>query len=86
MKRYRLAGPAKADLDEIWLYLARESGEAAADRAITAITNRFPILAGMPDAGQAREEIGPKIRSFPVGKYLIYYRRAHWGGILVARA
>jgi toxin ParE1/3/4 len=85
MKRYRLAGPAKADLDEIWLYIAQEGGVAAADRVIATINARFLILGGIPDAGRACDEIGPNIRAFPVGKYLIYYRPAHRGGILISR-
>jgi len=44
MKRYRLAGPAKADLDEIWLYIAQEGGVEAADRVIGTITARFHVL------------------------------------------
>ncbi len=85
MKRCRLAGPAKADLDEIWLYIAQEGGVEAADRVIGTIVIRFPILAGMPDAGRACDEIGSGIRAFPVGKYLIYYRPAQRGGILISR-
>jgi plasmid stabilization system protein ParE len=32
MSRYRLARQAKADLDEIWSYVARHSGPQLADR------------------------------------------------------
>ncbi|WP_244443170.1 type II toxin-antitoxin system RelE/ParE family toxin [Bradyrhizobium sp. Ai1a-2] len=27
----------------------------------------------MPRAGRAREDLAPKLRSFPVGNYLIFY-------------
>ena len=85
MKRYRLAGPAKADLDEIWSFVAHERSAVAADRIIDTITSRFPVLAGMPDAGRVRDDLGPDIRAFPAGKYLIYYRAARQGGILISR-
>jgi toxin ParE1/3/4 len=67
------------------LYIAQEGGLEAADRVIGAIVARFPVLAGMPDAGRERDEIGPGVRAFPVGKYVIYYRPAPRGGILISR-
>jgi len=72
-KGYRLAGPAKADLDEIWLYFAREAGVEIADRIIDDITSRFSMIAAMPGAGRMSDRIVPGIRVFPVEKYLIYY-------------
>jgi len=85
MKRYRLARPAKADLDRIWLHIARKASTETADRLIDAITDRFPFLAEMPDAGRARDEIEPGLRVFPVKNYLVYYRKAARRGILISR-
>lgn len=85
MRRYRLARPAKADLDRIWLHIARKADIETADRLIDAITDRFPFLADMPEAGRARDEIEPGLRVFPVKKYLIYYRKAPRRGILISR-
>jgi hypothetical protein len=43
---HRLAPQARAELDNIWSYIARESGNAAvADGVIDAITERFHLLA-----------------------------------------
>jgi toxin ParE1/3/4 len=56
-----------------------------ADRFVDAITERFVLLAGMPDMGRSRNEIEPGLRSFPVGDYLIYYRRRPRGGIVISR-
>jgi len=80
MRRYRLSRPAKADLDRIWLRIARNANIEKADRFIDSITGRFPMLSAMPEAGRVSAEIEPGLRRFPVGNYLIYYRRASRGG------
>jgi len=73
---HRLAPRARADLDDIWDYLASETrDEASADQQIDAITERFVLLAGHPHLGRARDDdLGPGRRSFPVGQYVIVYR------------
>ena len=43
------------------------------------------MLASMPEAGRLRPELEPGLRSFPVGDYIIYYRKAKRGGIQVSR-
>ncbi|MBM3748413.1 MAG: type II toxin-antitoxin system RelE/ParE family toxin [Acidobacteria bacterium] len=75
MRRIRLSREARADLDEIWLYVARASGLATADSVIDAITDRFLLIARMPLAGRRRDELRPGVRSFPVGEHVIYYSR-----------
>jgi toxin ParE1/3/4 len=85
MRRYRLSRPAKADLDRIWLRIARDADIEKANRFIDSISARFPMLAGMPEAGKASDEIEPGLRRFPAGNYLIYYRSAPRGGILISR-
>jgi toxin ParE1/3/4 len=85
MKRYRLARPAKADLDEIWSRIAEETSLTIADHFVDGITEHFLLLAGMPDMGRSRNEIETGLRSFPVGEYIIYYRRRPRGGILISR-
>ena len=71
---HRLAPRAAADLDEIWYYLARESGSIEiADRTIDSITHRLLILADFPYLGRAREEFGKGYRSIAVGEYVIVY-------------
>lgn len=73
---HRLARQARQDLDDIWVYLARESGsEAIADRQIDAIIERFHLLADHPRIGRARDDnLGRGRRSFPVDQYVIVYR------------
>jgi toxin ParE1/3/4 len=73
---HRLTFLARTDLDEIWTYLAEQTGsEVIADRQIDAITNRFYLIAQHPRLGRAREEdLGVGRRSFRVGDYVIVYR------------
>jgi toxin ParE1/3/4 len=66
---------AEADLDDIWLYVARESGSIdVASRLIDSITHRFLLLADFPHAGRLRDDdFGNGTRSFAVGEYVIVY-------------
>ena len=84
MNRYRLSPLAELDLEEIWLYVAQDSGIVLADRLIDEIARRFGLLATHPDAGRSRDEIAPGLRSFPVKSYVIYYRTSKQG-VLVSR-
>ena len=71
---HRLAPQARAELDEIWDYIARESGNpAVADRVIDSITNRFHLLGQFPYLGRARHDLRPGLRSHPAGEYVIIY-------------
>lgn len=70
-----LAPGAKSDLDDIWYYIAKESGQTdLADRVIDAIAGRFLTIAMHPHIGRSRDELRPGLRSFPVGDYVIIYR------------
>jgi toxin ParE1/3/4 len=73
---HRLAPRARADLDAIWEYLARESrSEALADQQIELIAERFDLLARHPHLGWARDDdLGSGRRSSPVGEHVIVYR------------
>jgi toxin ParE1/3/4 len=83
MNRYRLSNEARSDLDEIWFYIAQDNAEAA-DKFILAIVSRFQKLASMPRLGRQREELSPHLRSFPVGRYIVFYRPFN-GGIEIVR-
>jgi toxin ParE1/3/4 len=73
--RIRLAPQARADLDAIWLYLARESGsQALATRAVGSIADKFGLFAKFPHIGKRLEyESRPNVRTFPVNNYVIFY-------------
>lgn len=73
MSRYYLSDQAREDLEEIWLYIAGNSVQAA-DGFVDEVISRFPTLAEQPGIGRQREELSPLLRSFPVSNYLIFYR------------
>jgi toxin ParE1/3/4 len=83
MNQYRVSDAARSDLDEIWFYIALDNVDAA-DRFLRAIVSRFPRLASMPEMGRQREELATRLRSFPVGNYLIFYRPME-NGVEIAR-
>ncbi len=76
---HRLAPEAEAELDDIWYYVAKESGSIEiADRLIDSITERFFLLSSHPHVGRRRDDdLRPGLRSFPVGEYVIIYRIAN---------
>jgi toxin ParE1/3/4 len=83
MKEARLSLRARADLNDIWLYIASDSPEAA-DRFIDRLLAAGKKLAASPRIGRAREELARGVRSFPVGSYVIFYRGSR-SGIEVVR-
>jgi toxin ParE1/3/4 len=60
------------DLTQIWDYIADESEERA-DAFIATIDGKFQTLSQYPAMGRRREDLAPGLRSFPVGRYLIFY-------------
>jgi len=73
--RIRLAPQARTDLDEIWLYVARESGSGPiATRLIDSIAGKFMLLAQHPFIGRSlAASQHPNVRSLTAGNYLIFY-------------
>jgi plasmid stabilization system protein ParE len=54
---HRVAPCAETDLDDIWLYVARESGSIEiANRLIDTITELFYALSSFPYIGRSRED------------------------------
>jgi toxin ParE1/3/4 len=74
--RHRRSPLSDSDLDDIWYYVACQSGSMdIADRLIGSISDRFFRLASHPHLGRARDEdLRPGLRTFPVGEYVIFYR------------
>ena len=64
---------ARGDLLDIWDYVAADS-LTKADRLLDTINKQCEKLARFPEMGRARDELAPSLRSFPVGKYVIFYR------------
>ena len=74
MARIEKARSAKADLLEIWMYVAQDSPEQA-ERLVDELDEAMKHLAEYPDAGRWRDELSKGLMSFPFGNYVIYYRR-----------
>ena len=63
---------AEADILEIWDYIADDS-LAAADRWVDRLDEQFRLLAAQPMMGRARDELAPRVRSFPFGRFVAFY-------------
>lgn len=74
---------AADDIAEIWDHIAEDSLRAS-DRWIDQLDEQFALLATQPLMGRAREELAPRLRSFPFGRYVIFYEPIE-GGIDVVR-
>ena len=74
---------AEADVLEIWDYIA-DDGIAAADHWVDRLDKQFQVLAMQPMMGRARDELEPGVRSFPFGRYVVFYLPLD-GGIDVVR-
>jgi hypothetical protein len=64
---HRIAPRAETDLDDIWLYVARDSGSIEiANRLIDTITDRFFVLGSLPRIGRsARKILDPDFAACP---------------------
>jgi toxin ParE1/3/4 len=71
------------DLLEIAAYIARDNPRAA-DALIDKIDQKLQLLAQFPGLGPERPEFAEGLRSFPIGNYIIFYRRIE-DGIVVVR-
>ena len=73
-----MAVRARRDVQRIWADIV-EDNPAAARRVVEKFTSEFEMLGRNPGAGRRRDELGPRLRSFPVYEYLILYREAEPG-------
>jgi toxin ParE1/3/4 len=63
---------AYADLGEIWVFIAADNPDQA-DAFIDLIDAKFQNLSHQPGLGRRRDELVTGLRSFPVGRYVIFY-------------
>jgi len=73
--KLRFSRTARRDLDAIFDYWARRASPDIAGQLIYSITDRCALIAESPQMGRSCDEIAPGVLIFPVGKYLIYYRK-----------
>ena len=74
---------AKADLSDIWQFIAEDSDDQA-DAFIDLIDQKFQLLAQQSGLGRRREELAEGLRIFPVGRYVIFYLVIP-GGVQIVR-
>jgi len=74
---------AAEDIAGVWDHIAADSLRAA-DRWIDQLDEQFRLLATQPLMGRARDELLHGLRSFPFGRYVIFYEPID-GGIDVVR-
>jgi toxin ParE1/3/4 len=63
---------AAVDILDIWDHIAEDSIEQA-DRWVDKLDEKFELMATQPLMGRAREELAAGLRSFPFGRYVIFY-------------
>ena len=73
MPSVRFLPLARDDLHEIWEYIAQDNIEAA-ERLVNRIEELGQLLAQHPHLGRRREELATGLRSFPMDRYLVFYR------------
>ena len=78
MAQLRIRPQAEADLDEIWLYIARDN-PLAADSFVDKIEQRCKALAEFPRLGVSRDELRPSLRSLTIDAYVVFYVEAEDG-------
>ena len=63
-------------MDQIWDYYDEVAGEEVANRLVTRIESRFPVIAENPYIGVLRTEYGPEVRVYRVPNlpYVIIYK------------
>ena len=72
--KYRLSGPAKEDLWEVWGYLAEHASLDVADRVVSELHEAMEKLAERPQSGHLRTDLaGEALRFWRVHSYLVVY-------------
>ena len=84
MSRYALGAEAALDLEQIWDYIAADSVDAA-DRWIGKLFDAFEEVGKTPGLGHKREDLTSlPVFFWPVGSYLIIYRKSRGRAEIVA--
>jgi toxin ParE1/3/4 len=73
---------SKADYRAIWDYVAADNPDVA-DRLLRTLDAKVQFLSDFPHVGRRRPELRPRLRSFPVGNYIIFYRPLREGMELI---
>ena len=70
----QISPAARHDLAAIWAYISRDNEDAATD-LLQSIYRQCLVLAELPGLGKPRDaDLAKGLRSYPVGRYVIYFR------------
>lgn len=72
MSRLIITESAQADLDQIWLFIARDNPDVA-NQFLNRLVNRCQSYANQPLLGEQRRELGSDVRCFSIGHYVVFY-------------
>jgi toxin ParE1/3/4 len=81
MSQYRLEPSARIDLTSIADYIAQDNLPAA-ERLLDRFHETFRFLAMNPLSGERRPDLGPELRQFTMGNYVILFT-AHSSGVAI---
>lgn len=73
MSRILRSPRATLDVLDLWQFIADASGETRADAVVRQIEKKLQVLAQTPKIGTLRPELRTNLRSFPVGRYIVFY-------------
>ncbi|HEV3138106.1 MAG TPA: type II toxin-antitoxin system RelE/ParE family toxin [Pirellulales bacterium] len=82
MAHVALSLPAEKDLDAIWSYIAKDN-RPAADQLVRRIHERCQLYATQPAAGTLDNRFQSGLRYFSVASYVLFYRPADDGLVVV---
>lgn len=83
MPQIRRSVLAEQDFGAIWDFIASEN-KRAADQLLLRIERKLQLYALHPGMGADRSSLSVGLRSFPVGRYVVFYRAVS-GGIELVR-
>ena len=73
MAQILLTPLATEDLQEIWLYLAENTGNETANKFLSEVKKKCETVAGFPEMGRVRHEYLLNLRSFLFKNYILFY-------------
>ena len=77
MARVRITVAAQNDAEHIAQWIA-QNNELAADQWLEDLHRKFERLSETPGMGTDRSDLGLRLRSSPLGNYLVFYRPRAW--------